>query len=84
MKRYVSRPREVDAVQFTGNNIAELKKFGGHAVTDAKNGYLWIELSHGGALLRPGFWLVRGEKGLSVLSDANFQNVYEEPPRLTT
>ncbi len=62
--KYRKKPVEIEAVQFTGSNYAEVAAFmGGHPATgsDEDGGTCWVALTtvHGDtAYARPGDWII--------------------------
>ena len=84
---YRKKPLEISAVQWRGDNLAELEAFAGKAVrmSPSGNGILEISTMANGWVPSPiGEWLLRGVKGeFYPCADAVFRASYE-PARLGT
>jgi hypothetical protein len=74
MARYVSIPSEIEAVQYSKDNWAEVYEFTGHFYGDVHSdlvvqtdrhgdSYLWVEANQGRLLLEEGEWILRDELG---------------------
>ena len=87
IRRYQSRPRPFDAIQYTGEMTAELEKLldtrGYMIVSDyMPNGEEMVINAHDGPRYpRPGsFIFERPEGGLDAMSEGRFHQLYEQEP----
>lgn len=79
--RFRTRPVEVDAVQWTGDNLRELEGLAGKPVTVTADGAATFRSHVVLVTLWPGEWLVRSARhGLAVMGDAEFAAAYEAVP----
>lgn len=79
MPRFRRRPVVIDAVQYTGQNYAELKAFAGKGLFEEGP-----TMGEGRMRVRPGDWIIREESGRIVpCSHEIFSKEYEPwvPPR---
>ena len=78
--RYRKRPVEVEAVQWDGQNRAEIKAFVGDALDDAWSvgGYCFINTLEGRMNAAPGDWIIRGVQGeVYPVKPDIFEETYE-------
>lgn len=63
--RFRKRPLEVEAVQFTDDNVAEVLEFGGENVwyTTLPEPLIGVHTLEGDVYARPGSWIVKGQVG---------------------
>jgi hypothetical protein len=62
--RFRKKPVVIDAVQFTGENHAEIVEFSTASISHSEqDGGLTIETLEGTLTVSPGDWVVRGVKG---------------------
>jgi hypothetical protein len=91
---YISRPCEVEAVQWTGDNVAELTSFGATIVTRATSDELFLRAGVNGdqefVPVPVGTWIVRNHDGDTdphywPVDDTYFRRKYEpyEPKEST-
>jgi hypothetical protein len=78
--RYRKRPIEVDALQFTGENLAEVAEFLGYEAADGDTSAcetVIIETLEGDMPALKGDWIIRGLAGeCSSCSSADFHSIY--------
>jgi len=83
--RYVTKHIIVDAIQWTGHNLGEIRDFAGpdFMEKDATTDNVWVRNAQGPYAMRTGYWVLR-QSGhpLRVVSPAAFDATYE-PGRLT-
>jgi hypothetical protein len=83
---YITKRLTVEAVQWTGTNLDEVRAFAGPDFIDAAgDGHLWIRNAEGPDQIHPGDWMSR-EPGMPLIlhSPAAWSRLYEpspEPPR---
>lgn len=88
MARYRTRPAEVNAVRFTGDNWEEMASFAREAADlrgafdtgvahDASSHSLLIKTSEGRLRCRAGDWVVQDRGHLHPWDDASFTAAYE-------
>lgn len=78
MARFRTRPVEVDAIQWTGSNYAELVDFAQNSVTVQPDGGAMFWSPAGSVWVALAQWVVRGEKdGLELMTDAAFRAKFE-------
>lgn len=65
MARFRKKPVEIEAIQWTGGNVDEIREFAGEDVGyhHSTTGQLAIETSEGSIWATPGDWVIRGVKG---------------------
>lgn len=62
MPKFVKKPVEIEAVQYTGSNFNDIEKFvGGDA--EFRNGELIVATLEGPLRVSPNDWIIRGVKG---------------------
>jgi hypothetical protein len=89
MTRYRSIPIEIEAIQATNDNIAEVKAFAGDAfVEDGGYGYPHLKVQDGyHQCIYWGDWIAKDENGFRLMLTRDIQNFFEEveePPKLAT
>lgn len=81
MPRFRKRPVVIDAVQFTGGNLAQIAEFSGYDVAEQCDRFydsIVIETLEGDMKARPGDWIIKGVKGeLYPCRDDIFGVTYE-------
>lgn len=83
MTKYVTRPVQVDAWQFTPERREEIKQMlilAGNRVIDCANDELMVQMITGTYGLRYGDWVVRGLGRLRLVSGKDFPALYEKVP----
>lgn len=86
MPRYRAKPVEVEAVQWTGDNYAEVKGFAGEDVsaptgTTSKSRDLVIHTAKGATRAQRNFYIVRDDRGKHYPCDPGvFERKYEPLP----
>lgn len=88
MGKYKKKPVVVEAVQFTGDNWAEIHAFTGHReprdglVMDvfAPNGkpVLWVEANQAWLVIEVGEWVIKDTLGFCPCAEDVFVATYEE------
>lgn len=89
VKRFRTRPVEIEAMQFTGDNFQELwdwtegnfrrTRYTTLAKHDDFEGGVWDQLHHTWIYVKAGQWIVRGAKGeYYPCDDETFHWKYEE------
>jgi hypothetical protein len=81
IRRFVERPAQVEAVQFTGHNDIEIHDFVGiRGVDPDERGPSWIiETQAGDKRANVGDWIVKDADGfLTVLHNHHFYSAYQE------
>lgn len=65
LTRFRKRPVEVEAVQWTGGNVEDVRAFGGDDIGyhHSTTGTLYIETMEGTMKALPGDWIIRGVQG---------------------
>ncbi len=65
MGLYVSKPVQIEAIQFRGNNVAEIREFGGEAIGsfDTSALTLMVMTNHGNVLAETSDWIIKTSKG---------------------
>ena len=83
IKTYIKKPVEIQAVQWTGDNIEEIKEF--HSLSDNPNAIyrvnneILISTLEGDMLASIGDFIIRGEKGEYYPCNSDiFEATYEE------
>lgn len=63
--RFRKRPVEIDAVQWTGGNVEDVRAFAGNGVGyhHSTTGTLYVETIEGTMRALPGDWIIRGVQG---------------------
>lgn len=84
MPRYRKRPVVIDAVQFTGTNLAEITEFIGEEPPTRHHGLMIVTLE-GELFASPGDWIIRGVQGefypcKPEIFDATYEPVYDGTP----
>lgn len=70
--------RTVEAVQWTGRNLAEVESLLNLFVEESPNGFLYIITDEGIASARRGDWIVKGIRGnIIVCEPDDFVEIYE-------
>jgi hypothetical protein len=81
MTTYVSRHVTTEAVQWTGENLDEVKAFAGEDFIGVRtsDGHVWVRNAEGPALIHPGYWLSRQRAGqpLVLRSPYAFSEMWE-------
>lgn len=82
MTRFRARPVEVDAIQFDGENVADLREFAPYRIIAhpvfAGGGVFVRGPAHCNTRIYPGEWLVRkGPNSYEVLAEDVFDAEYE-------
>jgi hypothetical protein len=57
--RYISQSIEVEAVQWTGGNLAEVQAFAGADFISENAGRVWVRNTAGPCEILAGYWLTR-------------------------
>ena len=68
MTTWTSAPITVDAVQWTGSNLAEVREFAGPDFISAAGEHVWVRNTAGPFQIHPGYWLSRSGDGPIVLT----------------
>lgn len=65
MAKYVSKPVEIEAIQFKGYNLPEIRKFVGETLVtfDTSASTLIVHTNHGPALAEPNDWIIKISRG---------------------
>jgi hypothetical protein len=63
MAKYRKKPVVIEAVEWKGNNVSEIKEFAGTKAKYAFNGDLFIETKEGVMLADVGDFIIKGVKG---------------------
>jgi hypothetical protein len=80
MARYRKKPVEVEAILWTGDNIAEVKEFVQQYVSEV-GGNIYIHTLEGNMQAVPGSYIIRGVQGEYYPCDGEiFHMTYEEIP----
>jgi hypothetical protein len=61
--RFRKKPVEIEAIQWTGENLLEICNFMGKMHIETKNNCLVIKTLEGNHYARKGDWIVKGVKG---------------------
>jgi hypothetical protein len=78
MPRYVTRRIEGDALQWTGDNLGQIRDFAGEDFLFAEQGRVFVRITSGAWELLLGDWLWREEgKPLVVRSPASMERFCE-------
>jgi hypothetical protein len=80
MTRYRSKPMEIEAIQATNENLAEVKAFAGDAFVE-DGGYGYPHLKVGGTWHKSihwGDWVVKTENGFDLFLTRDIQSFFEE------
>lgn len=81
MSFFRKRPIVVEAIQFTGSNLAELAEFTGYRADDGIDGHhdmVVIETLEGDMEARVGCWIIKGVTGECYPCQADiFETTYE-------
>lgn len=59
---FVARPVRVSGIQWTGENLEEIKRFC-NGMAFVENNHLWIETREGTSRARVGDWIIQGTMG---------------------
>lgn len=82
IKRYIKRPFHVSAVQWSGNNINEIRDFTNYNAKLVEKRRLRIKTISGMVFAKETDWIVLdSEEGYYVVSDEAFQKRYKEADR---
>jgi hypothetical protein len=78
IEEFVAKPVTVRAIQWTGDNLEEIKRFCNN-MAFFENGYLYIETREGTSRARVNYWIVQGTMGefYPVAPDV-MENKYEK------
>ena len=77
MAKYRKKPVVIEAIQFTGDNFEEIKKFGAQGF-DAGIRNMVIETLEGKMTALSGDWIIKGVKGEFYLCKPDiFEKTYE-------
>lgn len=77
-KKYVKKPVVIEAVQWTGNNIKEIKSFC-DATAEFDGAWLFIHTLEGKMLAHPGDWIIKGIQGEFYPCKSDIFNTTYEP-----
>lgn len=78
MARYRAKPVELEAVQWTGDNVREIKAFAGDDIWAIDGGYLCVATSEGDTTAPAGHYIVRDDRGNHYPCDPGvFERKYE-------
>lgn len=82
MARYRVRPREIDAIQFTGDNVADIRAFTGYEADkvdeiEADALLLILETDDADLTAQPGDWVVKRDGALFCFNNVLFVDFYE-------
>lgn len=80
MARYKRRIDYVDAVQFSGENVAELIAFAGGGIDHSSVSNIYVNTPSGKVLLEPCDWVAQNPLDPSdfyPIKDAKFRELYE-------
>jgi hypothetical protein len=72
-----SRPVEVDAIQWTGDNLAEVIAWAGRHAVPQPDGGLMVQTMHGSVWAQRNCWLVKGPDEVYPCDPAVFAAKYE-------
>lgn len=80
IKKYVKKPIEIEAVQWTGDNIVEVKKFAeGHIGTYSHSSRIAVSTTEGRSFAYPGDYIIKGINGKFYPCEPDiFEKTYEE------
>jgi hypothetical protein len=78
MTAYRSRPLTVEAVQWTGANLDEIREFAGPDFIDVNGERVWIRNTEGPFEIHPGYWISR-QPGMPLIlhSPAAWDRIYQ-------
>jgi DNA-binding PadR family transcriptional regulator len=79
VSRYRARPRFVEAVQWDGTNLDEVRKLAGDMAQLDENGVLWIRTPDANERTTLGDWVTTGIHNAYRLEDDTFHVMYEVP-----
>jgi hypothetical protein len=82
MARYRVRPRGIEAIQFTGDNVTDIRAFTGYETDEAEAveadaSLLILETDEADLTAQPGDWIVKRDGALFCFSNALFVDFYE-------
>ncbi len=76
---WISKPEFVKVLQYTGDNIEEIRKFVGYdkVLPVYKSVLFSIKTRYETCLIRPGDYVVMGEEWIKTMSEDKFLQTYE-------
>lgn len=77
--KFKRKPEEIEAMQWTGENIDKIKCFAnGHVVQSIDSSWLLVTSAMGNQCLVKDDWIIRGREGnFSLCKPSVFEQIYE-------
>lgn len=75
--KFTTKPQQVEAIQWTGQNFDEIHAFAAAAIVGRKHELIYLDLSVASAPMKISDYLVLDSLGFSAMEEEDFNTIYE-------